>query len=120
MSPPGLSFVALSERAWKMAETSNLPKYYFNLKKDKRRRFKVPTPTTPATPAVSIIMAVAKATNMLLEMGLDNVYKRQADYGKRVREYVKSLGLELLPEEDTASDLITAIKVPENTKHQKL
>lgn len=40
MSPPGLSFVALSERAWKMAETSNLPKYYFNLKKDKRRRFK--------------------------------------------------------------------------------
>ncbi|MDP9750265.1 pyridoxal-phosphate-dependent aminotransferase family protein [Thermoanaerobacter pentosaceus] len=119
MSPPGLSFVALSERAWKMAETSNLPKYYFSLKKAREGVLK-PNPDTPATPAVSTIMAVAKATNMLLELGLDNVYKRQADYGKRVREYIKSLGLELLPEEKIASDLITAIKVPEKYKASEI
>lgn len=112
MSPPGLSFVALSEKAWEMVENSNLPKYYFNLKKAREGVTKT-NPDTPATPAVSTIMAVAKATDMILEYGLDNVYKRQANYGKRVREYVKNLGLELLPEENIASDLITAIKVPE-------
>ncbi|NNG65706.1 pyridoxal-phosphate-dependent aminotransferase family protein [Caldanaerobacter subterraneus] len=115
MSPPGLSFIALSDRAWEMTKTSNLPKYYFDLRKAREGVLK-PKPDTPATPAVSTIMAVAKATDMLLEKGLDNVYKKQSEYGKKVRKYVKELGLDLLPSEEVASDLITAIKVPERYK----
>ena len=34
MLPPGLSFAALSQKAWKFAEQSNLPRYYFNFKKE--------------------------------------------------------------------------------------
>ncbi|TDT58375.1 pyridoxal-phosphate-dependent aminotransferase family protein [Fonticella tunisiensis] len=119
MSPPGLSFVALSDRAWNMAEKSNLPKFYFDLKKARQGVLKA-KPDTPNTPAVSTIMAVKKATDMLLEKGMDNVYKNQALYGKRVREYIKSLGLELFPEESIASDLITAVKVPENYNASKI
>ncbi|HHW57150.1 MAG TPA: alanine--glyoxylate aminotransferase family protein [Clostridia bacterium] len=115
MAPPGLAFVSLSERAWQMAKTSNLPKYYFNLKKAKEGVLKS-NPDTPATPAVSTIMAVSKSTEMLLNTGLEEVYKRQVLYGSKVRNYIKDLGLELLPREEIASNLITAIKVPEKYK----
>lgn len=119
MSPPGLSFVALSERAWGMAEKSNLPKYYFDLKKARKGVLK-DRPDTPYTPAISTIMAVNKATDMLLEFGLDNVYKRQSAYGKKVREYIKGLGLELFPDESISSDLITAVKIPEKYDASKI
>src|SRR6266545_4280048 len=36
MIPPGLAFLAVSPKAWKRAETSTLPHYYFNLKKEKK------------------------------------------------------------------------------------
>ncbi|MDI6605418.1 MAG: alanine--glyoxylate aminotransferase family protein [Thermoanaerobacteraceae bacterium] len=113
MSPPGLSFISLSERAWGMAEKSTLPKYYFDLKKARKGVMKE-KPDTPYTPAVSTIMAAKRATDLLLSLGLDNVYKRQEDFGKKVRDYIKDIGLQLLPEECIASNLISAIKVPED------
>lgn len=119
MSPPGLSFVALSEKAWDMAESSNLPKYYFDLKKARKGVLK-DKPDTPNTPAVSTIMAVKKATDMLLEFGLDNVYKRQSAYGKKVRKYIKEIGLELFPDESISSDLITAVKIPDKYDASKI
>ena len=119
MSPPGLSFVCLSERAWEMNKSSKLPKYYFNLKKAKEGLLKE-RQDTPYTPAVSNIMAVKKATDMLLEIGMDNVYKRQAYYGATVREMVKSIGLEILPKEKFASDLITAVKIPDGFKSTQI
>ena len=36
MIPPGLAFLTISPKAWKFAETANLPHYYFNLKKEKK------------------------------------------------------------------------------------
>ncbi len=34
MMPPGLAFIALSQKAWKMAEGAKLPKFYFDLKRE--------------------------------------------------------------------------------------
>jgi aspartate aminotransferase-like enzyme len=36
MVPPGLAFLSVSPKAWALAETATLPRYYFNLKKEKR------------------------------------------------------------------------------------
>ena len=36
MIPPGLAFISVSAKAWKQAETSDLPRYYFDLKKEKK------------------------------------------------------------------------------------
>jgi len=115
MSPPGLSFVALSERAWQMAEESDLPKYYFDLKKA-RRGVQNEKPDNPYTPAVSTIMAVKKATDMLLNIGMDTVYKNQHAIGEKVRKTVKDMGLKLFPDEAISSDLLTAVQVPEGYK----
>lgn len=115
MSPPGLSFVSLSEGAWEMTEESDLPKFYFDLKKA-RKGISKDNPDTPYTPAVSTIMAVKKATDLLLERGLDAVYRRQASIGERVRNFVGELRLEIFPDESIASDLLTAIKIPHDKK----
>lgn len=115
MSPPGLSFVALSERAWQMAEESDLPKYYFDLKKA-RKGVQNEKPDNPYTPAVSTVMAVKKATDMLLDTGMDTVYKNQHAIGERVRKTVKDMGLKLFPDEAISSDLLTAVQVPEAYK----
>ncbi len=36
MIPPGMAFLSVSPKAWAFAETSKLPRYYFNLKKEKK------------------------------------------------------------------------------------
>jgi aspartate aminotransferase-like enzyme len=48
MLPPGLSFVALSDKAWKLAERSNLPKFYFDFKKELKSAQKNQNSFTPA------------------------------------------------------------------------
>ena len=58
MIPPGLAFMAVSPKAWKMGETSNLPHYYFNLKKEKKSGDVGESSWTPAT---SMILALAEA-----------------------------------------------------------
>src|SRR5204862_6241461 len=54
MIPPGLAFLSISPKAWKLAETSNLPHYYFNLKKEKKSGDAGESSWTPAT---SLILA---------------------------------------------------------------
>jgi len=36
MVPPGLAFLSISPKAWKLADTATLPHYYFNFKKEKK------------------------------------------------------------------------------------
>ena len=36
MIPPGLAFVAVSPKAWALAEKSKAPRFYFDLKKEKK------------------------------------------------------------------------------------
>ncbi len=36
MIPPGLAFVTVSPKAWKANETANIPRFYFDLKKEKK------------------------------------------------------------------------------------
>ena len=70
MAPAGLAFISLSDKAWKATESSNLPKFYFDL--NKSRKFQEIN-QTPNTPAVYNMFAVEEALNIIFEEGLDNV-----------------------------------------------
>ncbi len=109
MMPPGLAFMSLSPKAGKLAETSGLPKYYFNLKAAMKAYSK---DDTPWTPAVSLMTGLNKVLDMILEEGLDNVLARHARLANATREAVKALGLELFAK--NPSNAVTAVKVPEN------
>ncbi len=110
MLPPGLAFAAVSEKAMKLVEASTLPKFYFDYKKYRKM---VEKNQTPYTPAVSLILGLQEAINMIKEEGLENVYARHARLAKAARAAVKAMGLEMLSSPEDAGNICTAVKVPD-------
>jgi len=75
----------------------------------------------PYTHSVSLIYALKEACRMLLEEGLDNVFRRHERVAKATREAVKAMGLELFPrEEEYCSATVTAVKIPRGVKDEEL
>ena len=107
MIPPGLAFLALSEKAWSMAEKSSLPKYYFDLK---RARKTVKDNDTPWTPAVSLLIGVDHALEMIRAEGVENVWKRHERLARSIRLAAQALGLKVLAK--CPSNALTAVSIP--------
>lgn len=118
MAPPGVSMVSVSPRAWEAAKTAKMPRFYFDLTAAKNY---LERGQTPWTPALSVLYGLDVGIQKMLEVGLDNIHKKQAKIGQLCREGVKSLGLSLLAaDERHASDTCTAIKVPPGVDGGKL
>ena len=66
MMPPGLAYCAVSERAWKRMETTTSPRYYFDLRKERKSAAKGESAYTPAT---SLFAAMGAALDFIREMG---------------------------------------------------
>jgi len=115
MIPPGLSFIALSDKAWAMTETSDLPKFYFDLTKERKALAKNQTAWTPA---ISLIQGLQESLRMMKEEGLHNVFKRHELLAKATRNAVQALGLEMLAKK-SPSLAITAVRVPSTIKDGK-
>ncbi len=114
MVPPGLAFIALSERGWKANESARMPRFYMDV--GKALDF-LQKGQTPWTPAVSIYYGLDVALEKMAAEGVEGVYARHAKIGKMVREGVKALGLELLAaDERYASNTVTAIKCPDGVE----
>ena len=107
MLPPGLSFVAVNERAQKAIAPSNLPRYYFNFSETIKAMKKN---DTPFTPAVSLIRGLDQALEMLIAEGIENVWRRHAQVAETVRKKVIGMGLELFSK--APSNALTAIVMP--------
>ncbi|MCX8117499.1 MAG: alanine--glyoxylate aminotransferase family protein [Desulfobacterota bacterium] len=116
MLPPGLSFVALSQKAWKLVERSDLPKYYFDFKKELKSTQKN---QSSYTPAISLFVGLRESLRMIQEEGLEALFRRHAKLARATREAVKALGLELYAPE-SPSDAVTAVKIPEGIDGERL
>lgn len=107
MIPPGLAYIAFSQKAWKMVETSKLPKFYFDAKKAKKN---LGNKTTPWTPAISLIIQQKKALEIINGMGLPKLFEHHRILGDATRAGVKAVGLGLLAV--NPGNILTAVKVP--------
>lgn len=116
MLPPGLGFISVSPKAWKLIEQSRFPRYYFSLKKAKKA---IEQTDTPFTPGISLIMALNEALKMIKKDGLENVFIRHRKMAEAARAAVKALGMRLYAPE-AASDAVTAVCVPEGIDAEKL
>jgi len=116
MLPPGLGFISVSPKAWKLAEAAKCPRYYFDLTKAKKAIDKT---DTPFTPAISLIIALNESLKMMKEDGLENIYLRHKKMADATRQAVCALGLELFAP-TAASDVVTAVKVPQGLDGEKL
>ena len=106
MLPPGLGLLALSDRAWKMAETSKCPKYYFNARKELS---KIKENTSAYTSPVSMIIGLQESLRMMIEETFPKVYARHDLLARATRAAVKALGLELYAPK-APSNAVTAVK----------
>jgi aspartate aminotransferase-like enzyme len=108
MIPPGLAFMSVSPKAWKLAETATLPHYYFNLKKEKKSGDAGESSWTPAT---SLILALAVALGYVKQLGMANLIENAQLLAKATRAAVEKLGLELFAPSCPGSS-VTAVKAP--------
>ena len=109
--PPGLSFNALSPKAIEAYNRSTLAKSYWDwkpmLENNKNGFF-------PYTPATNLLYGLDEALNILLEEGLENVFKRHNKLAEATRRAVRAWGLEILcKNKEEYSSSLTAALVPE-------
>lgn len=112
MTPPGLGFVSVSEKAWKYHAESTMPRFYFDFTAAKKAYEKSP-PQTAFTPAVSLIMQLDYALNQILDEGVENVFERHRLLGRASREGIKGMGLTLFGPDEEMNTAVTAAWVPE-------
>jgi aspartate aminotransferase-like enzyme len=105
MLPPGLCFVALSERAWQRVDACTAPRFYFDLRAYRKQ---LGANTTPYTPAVSLIFGLGEVLSLIEAEGLQNVFDRHLLMSRMVREAGKALGLKLFNADEVASPTVTS------------
>jgi aspartate aminotransferase-like enzyme len=109
MLPPGLGFIALSDRAWERTKQATLPRFYFDLNLERKSQQKG---SGAFTPAVSLIFGVRASLDMMQREGLDRVYARHARMSRATRAAATALGLKLLAP-DSPSPAATGVYLPE-------
>jgi aspartate aminotransferase-like enzyme len=116
MIPPGLAYGAISERAWQRMETTSSPRYYFDLRKERKAAAKAETSSTPAT---SLFAGLASALDYLRQLGDGNLAAgrdaliRNAELcAAMTRAGVQALGLKLFSASSPGAAL-TAVSAPE-------
>ncbi|NJB68250.1 aspartate aminotransferase-like enzyme [Desulfobaculum xiamenense] len=110
MLPPGLAFLALSERAWKRVEENKPREFYFNLLGEREKIVK--NSQTLFTPPINLLMGLHTCLAMFREKGLDAVFRRQWALTQMVRAAARSMGLSLLAEDDHCTWGLTSIVLP--------
>lgn len=116
MLPPGLGFISVSPKAWKLIDASKSPRYYFDLKEAKNALEKN---DTPFTPAITLIIALCEALKMIKQDGLDKVFARHKKMADATRAAVGALGLKLFAP-TASSDVVTAVAAPSGIDAEKL
>ena len=108
MVPPGLAFLSLSPKAWARAATSDLPHYYFDLRKEKKSGDRGESSWTPAT---SLVLGLAEALRYIREMGREKLIENAQLLARATREAATQLGLKLFAASSPAGAL-TAVRAP--------
>lgn len=107
MLPPGLAYVAVSDKAWAKMENTPAKTFYLDLK---RYRAKIGEGDTPYTPANTLIKAQKVSLKRMRAEGIENVWKRHARVAAACRAGVQAMGLELFAKRP--GDGLTVITVP--------
>lgn len=116
MIPPGLAYCAVSRRAWQRMESSKNPRYYFDLRKERKNGAKGESSYTPST---ALVAALSTALDFLREQGggdlatgRDLLVANAEIAAAMTRAAVKALGLELFSKSSPGAAL-TAVASPD-------
>ena len=116
MLPPGLSFVAMSQKAWEANIRSDLPKFYLDLRAYQKA---VQIDSNPFTPAVNLYFALEESLELMQEEGLEAIFQRHNRHKLATQAGMKAIGFSLFAKENYGSPAITAIH-PEGIDAEKI
>jgi len=114
--PPGIALVALSEKAWKFADQSKCPHFYFDLKKERKN---LANQTSAYTPAVSLVIGLRAVLKSIKEEGLEIVHKRHNRLARATRAAAKALGLKMVAP-NAPADSLTGVFLPDGIDGGKI
>ena len=109
-APPGVAMISVSPRAWEAVGQSKMPRFYWDFQKMRDAHNEG---STPYTPAITVFYGLDAALELMEQEGREATIERHARAGALVRNGVAELGLELFADPAYASNIVTAIKVPE-------
>ena len=109
MIPPGLAFVSVSEKAWRLIEKSRLPRYYFDFAKERKNLAKGEASYTPAT---TLVVSLHAALEYVRRLGRENLIANAALLAEATRQAAIALGLKLFASCSPAN-AVTAVCAPQ-------
>ena len=116
MIPPGLAYLSVSDKAWVAMETSKNPRYYFDLRKERKNAIKGESAYTPAVALVAGLGAafdyIAAQADGDLEKGRITLIDNAQLNAAATRAGITTLGFTLFAPTAPAA-AATAVAVPE-------
>lgn len=109
MLPPGLAFIAVSQRAWARIEQGGSPSFYWSF-----RRLRSFFPLSSSSPAVSLLLGLQESLRMIGEEGLEAIQRRHALVADATARGLQELGFELLVvAPHRRGSVVTAARTPD-------
>ncbi|MEN0060139.1 MAG: alanine--glyoxylate aminotransferase family protein [Bdellovibrio sp.] len=115
MLPTGMAFISFSAKAWGFVEKAQCPRFYFDLRKEKKANT---AGETFYSSNVTLIRALDTVLNLIQTQGLEKLFHdihRRAEF---TRVFGARLGFTLYAQ--TPSDSVTALQVPPQMDGQKI
>jgi aspartate aminotransferase-like enzyme len=113
--PPGIAFLAAGDKAWKLNEAADLPRFYFDLKRERESQKKNQTAWTPA---ITLVAGLEESLQMFREEGLEAVFQRHDRMARAARAGMQGLGLTLYSK--SPSPAMTTVLAPAGIDSEKL
>jgi aspartate aminotransferase-like enzyme len=107
MIPPGLAFMAISPKAWALAESSKAPRFYFDLKKERKNAV---NGESAWTPNIALLLALAEALQYIKSLGMAKVVENAQVLARATRAAVEVLGLKVFS--SSPGSAVTAVRPP--------
>lgn len=114
MLPTGLSFVSFSKKAQKFFESAKTPRYYLDLRKEKKANA---SGETFFSSSVTLVRALDRALDIMLETGLPKWIHEIQDRADFTTHIARTLNLRIYSQAPSPS--LTAILVPDGIDGQK-
>jgi aspartate aminotransferase-like enzyme len=116
MLPPGQAYIALGDKAWARTERADLPRFYADLKREKKAQA---SGETAWTPAITLTVGLVESLRMLKEEGLERIFARHAQLARATRAACEALGCKLFAPR-APSPTVTSVWGPDGINTDKV
>jgi aspartate aminotransferase-like enzyme len=113
MTPPGLAFASVNDRAMALAAETPGRRFYFDWAKTAEGQAEDP-PNSPFTPAVTLWRALDVALELIEQEGLETVFERHAILARAARAGIEAMGLERFGPDNDDANVLTAAALPDS------